>query len=265
MPEEQPHVRQAGAGPGVVCIHANASSSGQWRGLMDLLSEDHFVQAPDSYGSGKSPEWPSDRTIALSDEVAFIEPVLESAGSPFALVGHSYGAAVALVAALQKPKRLRALALYEPTLFALVYAHDPPPNAADGIRHTVSAASDALDAGDREAAAEHFIDFWMGSGSWKATPSSRKAGISDSVVNVRRWSHALFTEPTSLEAFAGLDVPVLYMVGKESPASSRAVGELLVPILPRVRVVEFDGLGHMGPVTHPEVVNQAIVTFLRDV
>jgi pimeloyl-ACP methyl ester carboxylesterase len=82
---------------------------------MDLLSADHFVLAPDSYGSGKSPEWPSDRTIALSDEVAFIEPVLESAGSPFALVGHSYGAAVALVAALKKPNRLRALALYEPT------------------------------------------------------------------------------------------------------------------------------------------------------
>jgi pimeloyl-ACP methyl ester carboxylesterase len=119
--------------------------------------------------------------------------------------------------------------------------------------------------GDRDAAAEHFIDFWMASGSWKATPSSRKAGIADSVVNVRRWSHALFTEPTPLEAFAKLDVPVLYMVGKESPASSRAVAELLMPILPRVQVVEFDRLGHMGPVTHPERVNQAIVTFLREV
>jgi pimeloyl-ACP methyl ester carboxylesterase len=33
--------------------------------------------------------------------------------------------------------------------------------------------------------------------------------------------------------------------------------------LRRVEVVEFEGLGHMGPVTHPEVVNEAISRFLE--
>jgi pimeloyl-ACP methyl ester carboxylesterase len=28
--------------------------------------------------------------------------------------------------------------------------------------------------------------------------------------------------------------------------------------LPDVRVEQFDGLGHMGPVTHPDLVNAAI-------
>lgn len=42
---------------------------------MDLLSPKFHVLAPDSYGSGKSPEWPSDRIITLRDEVAYIEPV----------------------------------------------------------------------------------------------------------------------------------------------------------------------------------------------
>jgi hypothetical protein len=53
MHGSQPNVRQAGTGPGVVRIHSNASTSAQWRGLMDLLSSDYFVLAPDSYGSGK--------------------------------------------------------------------------------------------------------------------------------------------------------------------------------------------------------------------
>ena len=104
----------------------------------------------------------------------------------------------------------------------------------------------------------------MGSGSWKATPTSRKAAIASSTVNVRRWAHALFSEPTPLQAFARLDVPVLYMLGTRSPESALAVARLLVPVLPRVRVVEFDGLGHMGPITHPEVVNDAIMAFLRE-
>src|SRR5262249_2908904 len=105
----EPFVREAGTGPGVVCIHSNASSSAQWRGLMDLLAPRFRVFAPDSYDAGKSPHWPSDRVIHLRDEVGLIEPVLTRAGSPLALVGHSYGAAVALIAALADPGRVRAM------------------------------------------------------------------------------------------------------------------------------------------------------------
>lgn len=262
MPIHVPHVREAGTGPGVVCIHSNASSSAQWRGLMDLLSENHRVLAPDSYGSGKSPDWHSAREIALQDEVRFIEPVLALAGSPVTLIAHSYGAAVALIAALANPGRIRALAIYEPTLFALVDAQGPAPNGVDGIRNAVYAAGAALDAGDRDAAAGHFIDFWMGAGSWSATPAQRKPAISESVANVRRWSHALFTEPTPADAFAALDIPILYMLGGSSPESAHAVARVLLPVLRRASVVEFPGLGHMAPITHPEVINSEIAKFL---
>lgn len=265
MPNLSPYVREAGSGPGVVCFHSNASSSAQWRDLMDLLSPSHLVLAPDSYGSGKSPDWHSAREISLRDEVDFVEPVLARAGTPFALVGHSYGAAVALIAALANPGRVRALAIYEPTLFAVVDAERPPPNGADGIRNAVVAASAALDAGDRDAAAGHFIDFWMGSGTWSATPPQRKPAIADSVANIRRWAHALFTESTPAQAFAALDVPILYMLGASSPESAHAVARVLIPVLPRVQVVEFPGLGHMAPVTRPDAINAAIAKFLREV
>ena len=259
-----PFVREAGTGPAVVCIHANASSSTQWRSLMDLLSSTHRVLAPDCYGAGKSPEWLSDRTIRLDDEVDLLEPVLAAAES-CVLVGHSYGAAVALIAALRHPERVRALALYEPTLFAVVDAEQPPPNRADGIRDTVAASAAALDAGDREGAARLFIDFWMGEGSLDRMPAPRKAAVADSVVNVRRWGHALLTEPTPARAFAALRMPVLYMVGETSPESAHAVASILLPVLPRVQAVRLPGLGHMAPVTHPDRVNAEIARFLGEV
>lgn len=62
--------------------------------------------------------------------------------------------------------------------------------------------------------------------------------------------------------FRALDIPVLYMVGKSSPQSSLGVAQLLTAALPRVEVMEFEGLGHMGPVTHPERVNAAIAEYL---
>jgi pimeloyl-ACP methyl ester carboxylesterase len=259
----EPFFREAGTGPGVVCLHSNASTSGQWRGLMDRLASKFRVLAPDSYGAGKSPGWPSDRTIRLLDEVALIEPVLARAGSPLALVGHSYGAAVALIAALADPGRVRAMVLYEPVLFGLLDAETPPPNEADGIRDAVATSGLFLDAGNRDAAAECFIDYWMERGAWKRMPEPRRVSIAASVVNVRRWGHALFTEPTSLEAFRALDVPVLYMVGKRSTASAHGVARLLAAALPRVELLELDDLGHMGPITHPDLVNDIIARYLE--
>ena len=259
----QPFVRQAGTGPTVVCLHSNASSSAQWRGLMEQLSPAFTVLAPDSYGAGKSPEWPSDRTIALDDEVQLLEPLILGAPDRLVLVGHSYGAAVAMITALRFPEKIRAIVVYEPTLFVLEEAAARRPNGVDGIRNAVEFAGHALDSGDTDAAACHFIDFWMGTGSWASTPSERKPAITKSIVNVRRWRHALMTEPTPLAAFAALTMPVLYMTGGRSPESAHAVARRLVPVLPRVTEMNFNDLGHMAPVTHPETVNAAIVDFLK--
>src|SRR5882762_1372725 len=169
-----PFFRAAGSGPGVVCLHSNASQSGQWRELMHTLAPTFHVLAADAYGAGKSAAWQSDRAVTLRDEVAFLEPVFARAGDPFVLVGHSYGAAVALIAAVSQPRRIRALALYEPTLFALLDAESPPPNDADGIRGAVAGAAASLNAADPAGAAECFIDFWMGKGAWAHTPEERK-------------------------------------------------------------------------------------------
>ena len=262
LPMFEPYFREAGAGPGVVCVHSNASSSSQWRALMERLASGFHVLAPDMHGAGKGPDWPTDRPLSLREEVTLLAPICSRAGTPFSLVGHSYGGAVALVAAVQEPHSICALVLYEPTLFALVDAAFPRPNDADDIRQTVERAGAALAAGNRSAAAERFIDFWMGAGAWPATPQSRRTAIEAAVVNVQGWCQALFSEPTPLKALGALPMPVLLMVGKNSPASARAVARLLAEALPRVETLEFEDLGHMGPVTHPEVVNTAIEEFL---
>ena len=259
----EPFFRTAGDGCGVICFHANASSSNQWRSLMERLSEDYRVFAPDSYGAAKTPPWGGSQPLTLADEVDLIEPLLLRAKPPLALVGHSYGGAIALIAALRHPEKVRALALYEPTLFSLVDAEAPPPNAADGIRTTVATVTRALEAHDPNAAAECFIDYWMGAGAWRQTPDARKPAILAGIGNVPRWAHALTSEPTPLDAFRRLDMPVLYMTGEHSPAAPLAVARLLTDTLPDVHRVEFAGLGHMAPITDPERVNGEIEAFLK--
>jgi len=43
------------------------------------------------------------------------------------------------------------------------------------------------------------------------------------------------------------------------------VARLVGGVLPRVRVEEIEGLGHMAPVTHPGAVNARIERFLADI
>jgi len=258
-----PFYREVGAGPGIVCLHASASHSAQWRLLMERLAPKYRVLAADSFGAGRSPAWPIDRRVSLRDEVSLLEPVFDRAGERFTLVGHSYGAAIALIAAVDQPERVRALALYEPTLFSVLDAHTRPPNDADEFRAVVAETMVALEAGKPARAAERFIDYWMGSGAWAAIPASRRQAVATSIVNVEGWFNAVSTEPTLLEAYAAIDIPVLCMTGTESPASSRAVAHALAKTLPQLSMIEFEGVGHMGPVTHPEIVNDVIAEFIE--
>src|SRR4029450_3208330 len=83
--------RESGQGASVVCLHSSASSSAQWRPLMDRLGCRSRTLAADLYGSGKSPTWPALRPLSLADEVALLEPALTAAGERYHPGGHSYG------------------------------------------------------------------------------------------------------------------------------------------------------------------------------
>ena len=256
-------VREAGTGPAVVCIHASASSSAQWRPLMDRLAGRFRTLAVDLYGSGRSPRWPDDRPLSLADEVTLLEPVLAAAGDGFHLVGHSYGGAVALKAALADPDRLRSLVLYEPVLFSLLLAEDPAQPAAREIVAVRDDTIAALAIGNPHASGARFLDYWMGPGSWAAMPEPRRQAVATAMGGVAAEWHAAFTEATPLSAFASLHVPTLCLTGADSPRASRGVARLLTKVLPRVTEVEIDGVGHMGPVTHPEQINALIERHLE--
>ena len=121
----EPFIRESGSGPTVVCMHASASSSTQWRALSEALSDRFRVVAVDLYGCGRTAAWPQQRPLGLDDEVALLEPVWRSAGPRFHIVGHSYGGAVALKAALTHGKRVASLTVYEPVLFGVLAEREP--------------------------------------------------------------------------------------------------------------------------------------------
>ncbi|MFL6648099.1 MAG: alpha/beta fold hydrolase [Sulfurifustaceae bacterium] len=253
---------RAGAGPRVLCLHSTASSSRQYRDLMDRLASRFCVIAPDFYGHGQSPAWDAARRFTLADEAAPIDALLAD-NSPAYLVGHSYGAAVALRVAAANRTRIRAMVLYEPAIWGTL-AHLCPDEAATREIETVRDETICLIDADRiDAAAERFIDYWSGAGSWSAIPADRRPKLLATMGALRHGWIATFSDRWTAEALRALDIPCLLLTGTASTRAARRALRLLGDTLPRSNVIELDGLGHLGPITHPERVINPIETFLQ--
>jgi len=263
MQPQAPHFREAGLGTSVVCIHSSASSSGQWRALMERLADRFRVIAVDLYGSGKTAAWPQDQPMHLDDELALLSSVFRAAGDRFHLIGHSFGGAVALKAALADRDRLLSLVLYEPALFSALIADAPEMAAAREILAVRDDTIRLVDEGNLNASAQRFVDYWGGDGTWAATPESRRPVLAAAMRAVKSEWHAAFYEPTPLSAFAAVTVPTLFLTGTNSKASALAVARLVAAVLPSVRIEEIEGVVHMAPVTHPDTVNLIIERFLE--
>lgn len=104
IPGARLHFTRDGDGPLVVLVHgANGTTHDFPPELIHDLARDHTVIALDRPGHGWSEA--ADGPLGLAENAAALRALLESQGARHAtLVGHSYGAAVALRAAIEAPE-----------------------------------------------------------------------------------------------------------------------------------------------------------------
>ena len=246
--------------PFVLAIHSFGSSARQYRGLQSRLNG-FVVLAGDLYGHGERAPWHGERRFTLADEAAPFEALLPEHG-PVHLVAHSYGAAVALRIAATNRTRVRSMALYEPAIWGTLAELCPGEAPTLEIEAVRDETILLLDARRPEAAAERFIEYWAGAGAWNATPPERKPRLVATMRSLRDGWLASFVDRWSTAALRSLDVPCLLMTGTRSTAAARLATRLLDDALPQARMLELEGLGHLGPITHAERVDAAVEAFL---
>lgn len=125
----QMHVTRWGhTGPTVVMVHGSAQGSAVGGDLhftrQRLLGEQGWqVAVPDRPGHGRSPN-PGRPDDAMADGEQIVRELIDPCAQGVHLVGHSFGGAVALAAAAQRPQAIRSLTIIEPAMAAL--ATDQP-------------------------------------------------------------------------------------------------------------------------------------------
>jgi len=254
-------VRAAGRGHAAVCLHASGGSSRQWNALARDLRGSWKVLAADLAGHGASPGWRSGERPTVAGEAARLAPVV-AAEKKVHLVGHSYGAAVAVRLALAMPGHVASLSLFEPVLFRLLLDYPDCGEAGEEIVRVAGEIRASLSAGNSLEASRSFYDYWSGKGAWNDVAPEQRVRIAGRMPAVMGCFDALFEDDTRPADLARLDVPVLLMSGTGSPAAALGAVQHLAAALPRVRRRVFQGVGHMGPVTHAAQVNEVIAGFL---
>lgn len=255
------------AGPCIVLVHAAVTSPGQWRPLFQAAAETgaefHF-RAPALIGYADSRR--RDGTIPkASDDLPALLAFMDSMApdEPVHLVGHSYGGATALKAALERPSSVRSLALFEPVLFD-VLAQVGEQRLFAGVDALAEDQIARIAADDMDGAARGLITYWRGRDAWAAMTDTQQAYIIACMPTVAGGWQILCHDRTNLLALSRLACPVTLLSGGKTTAAARAVVNILCSRIPQAVHHCISEADHMGPVTHSERVNPIILNALRD-
>jgi pimeloyl-ACP methyl ester carboxylesterase len=254
---------EQGAGEPVVLLHSTGASSSQWRRLAAALGDRFHVIAPDLYGYGGTAPWQGEGEISLAAEAALVAALVERLDEPVHLVGHSFGGAVALRLARERPELVKSLVLIEPVAFHLLRAGDAiDAQAFEEISQVADGVARALACGDFRGGFGRFVDYWSGAGAWAAVPEEKRGALAVRLGKVALDFWSALNDPARLDELAPLDLPTLVIRGGTSPTPVRRIAWHLARTLPRVQLETIEHAGHMAPLTHAEEVHALIATHL---
>lgn len=270
--------QQMGEGPDLVLVHGLATNRAFWYlNVASALRDRYRITLFDLPGHGYS-AMPASGYTATAIGRGIVELMDQAGIGEAALVGHSYGGACALEAALHAPQRFTHLALLDARISRLqpqmrlhdvsdltaferetaarstaAFGYDWETETEVGFRFLEAAARLRV-ANSTAEARDEFTPFGEGRGALRAAQQWLR--LIDSTGALTEFH----TPGSDVEAIAALRLPVLlmYAQGSRCERSGRALAELW----PQARYIAVQNAGHFFPVSQPRVVIEALGSFL---
>jgi pimeloyl-ACP methyl ester carboxylesterase len=259
---------KSGSGPALILVHGLLAYSFSWRFTIPVLAEHATVYAIDSLGAGFSSSPPGmDCTMHATAErlLQFVDAL---GIAEFDLLGTSHGGAVAMLAAALCAER------HDPRLKRLILVAPVNPWSPHGKRLAPFVGTPSGSFLFRRTIARwRFLDYlWLrrlfGDGA-KIPPDSLE-GYRRPVRENRAFEHALRIVSTWTADLAELelalptirDYSTLLIWGTRDRAVHFRSAERLRRNFRDVRLIAFDGIGHVPYEEAPEEFNRVLIDFL---
>jgi len=234
------HSRTLGHGPApVLALHCGLGQGGMWKAVASHLPE-ATLTAPDLLGHGRSAPFPKGEDVHDSATRA-LAPFVHS---PTHLVGHSFGAVIALT-------------LIEPVFFAA--APEGPIKSAH--RQAEETLFETFATEGEMAAARAFQRLWGGGVPWDSFKPAMQTAMATQMDFVVRSEPSLWQDSAGMlapEALERLTCPVRLLRGSATVPIIQEVHKGLLTRLPQARETIVEGAAHMMVVSHPAEVAAAL-------
>lgn len=252
-----------GAGEPLVLVHGSWGDHHNWDSVVPGLAARLHVAIYDRRGHSRSERPPGQGRIAedVADLAALIEYLFNG---PSHVVGNSFGAAIALRLAAERPELIRSLAVHEPPLFGLLESVAEVQPALAVVRQRMDAVAALLRSGDMTGGARRFVEsIAFGPGAWDQLPQATRDTF---VANAPTWLDEL-QEPESLsldlQRLAAFQAPALLSQGGQSPPFFPAAVERVAAALPHARRYRFEQAGHVPHRSHPDEYIRVVTDFIQ--
>ena len=242
----------AGSGPPLLIIPGTGDDQRRFNRINGPLAEHFTVYVMDRRGRGVSGDADD---YSVDHEVRDILAVLNQLGEPVHLLAHSYGARLALEAALVA-RNIAKLLLYEP----------PIPGIYEDVRRPVVEAIAKLgEAGDREGIVETYLRDFFGTSETVIKNQKSKA---EAWAKWMQMAHTIPRElvhlrrcPFEAEKFSNFDIPTRILIGGASRPELHAASNAVRDAISHADIVELPEQGHIGMTTAPKMFVDAALEF----
>ena len=240
-----------GCGPPLVLVHgAFSDQHSNWRHVKPLLAPHVTGIAMSRRGRGQT-----DATVGhdLRDEIADAVALIRQIDGPVHLLGHSYGALVALGAAAAAPSHVRKLVVYEAPWPRVFNADSIAPlvqlgEAREWQRLAMTFFAEVL------AVPQAELDAAQGTKEWASVLADTPASFCD--------LHALSRHRFEPDDYRGLTMPVLLQTGSES-APGLYTTDALASVLPMPTLGVLAGQAHDAMTIAPAHYAASVLDFLE--
>ena len=247
---------RVGDGPPVVVLPGALNLGSSWRAVALELADEYTFLLVDRRSSGASGPGPSPASFGA--EITDVRAVLDAAGAPAHLLGHSYGGLLALHTVRADPSGIASLLLYEPP----VTVYEAP------VAATLERFRDRRAAGDHAGALGLFLTDIVGLGPDELGPMiGPDDGPED--VDIVALTDFLLHDIESLsglpapDAWRGITLPTLLMAGADSWSDLRRSTAAVHAALPHAELATWPGQTHFANMLDPGLVATTISRYLQ--
>ncbi|HZD02170.1 MAG TPA: alpha/beta hydrolase [Actinomycetes bacterium] len=243
--------QEAGRGPAVLLLHAGGADSRMWDRHLERFAQTYRTVRIDLPGAGASP-FP-DKPYVPNELFGRLLDVLGIDRA--ALVGVSAGGGLAIDFAIERPQRTWALVVVASGPRGI---DDLPPDPR------MQAFSQASAAGDRDRAAELFLQLWAPLRTSPELDGRIRRMVHDSIGMLEVRPKGLIRTPawSAAQRLGEIAAPVLAIWGDRDLPQVGLVGERLVAGVPGARRVVLHGVDHFVPIRAPEPFAREVLAFL---